>query len=56
MVSETSIFKERPVISLKKDEDDRFPFSFGIAKAKLIVSNIDAIRKFVDDNTTDEMG
>ncbi|MBI1807546.1 MAG: hypothetical protein HYR76_10900 [Ignavibacteria bacterium] len=27
----------------------RFPFSFGIAKAKLIVEHFDAIKKFIAD-------
>lgn len=28
--------------------DNRFPFQFGMAKAKLILENLDAIRKFVE--------
>ena len=27
----------------------RFPFSFGVAKAKLILQHLDAIRKFVQE-------
>jgi len=29
--------------------DDRFPFQFGIGKAKLILENLEAIRMFVAD-------
>lgn len=28
----------------------KFPFSFGLTKAKMILENIDAIKKFVDSN------
>lgn len=47
-------FKGNPIISLKKDEDDEYPFSFGLKKAKLIVENYDEIVKFVEENSTDE--
>lgn len=42
-------FKGNKVISLKRDESDRFPFTFGKAKAKLIVENFEAIKKFVEE-------
>ncbi len=44
---EYSEFRGKPVIILKRDEADRFPLSFGLSKAKLIVSNLDEIMKFV---------
>jgi hypothetical protein len=28
----------------------KFPFSFGLTKAKMILENIEAIKKFVDSN------
>ena len=40
----------KPVISLRKTEEDRFmPFSFGKTKAKLIVQHFEAIKKFAQD-------
>ena len=41
-------FKGNKMIELKSDPDDKFPFSFGVGKAKKILSNIDAIKLFVD--------
>lgn len=45
---EISTFKNKPIIKLKKAEDDKFPFTFGVNKAKLILANISSIEKFVD--------
>lgn len=39
-----------PTIGIKASADAKFAFTFGFNKAKLIVDNIDAIRKFVIDN------
>ena len=47
---EKSEFKGRPILILKRDEEDKYPFSFGIGKAKLIVENFDAIKEFVEKN------
>ncbi|PIV18210.1 MAG: hypothetical protein COZ15_01230 [Elusimicrobia bacterium CG_4_10_14_3_um_filter_49_12_50_7] len=44
---EYSEFKGNQMIVLKKDENDRFPFTFGISKAKKIVENFDAIKSWV---------
>lgn len=49
---ERSEFKGKPVLILKRSEDDQYPFSFGLSKAKLIIENIEEIKKFVDENTT----
>ena len=43
---EINEYKGRPVITLNPGE--RFPFTFGIAKAKLILKHIDDIRVFVE--------
>lgn len=40
-------YKGQNIICLLRKEDDRFPFSFGYGKAKLIVQHIDAIKEFV---------
>lgn len=50
MIEKTE-FKGKPVISIKRSEDDRFPFSFGLSKAKLILENIEEIKKFVEENS-----
>lgn len=44
-------YQGKPVISIYiKDENDKYPFSFGLSKAKLIIENIEEIKKFVEDN------
>ncbi len=48
MAVEYSEFKGNKIIKLKKDENDQFPFSFGKQKAKLIVENIEEIKKFAE--------
>ena len=47
---ERSEFKGKPVLVMKRDENDKFPFSFGISKARLILENLDEIKKFVEEN------
>ncbi|MFH1541417.1 MAG: hypothetical protein ABID79_06210 [Elusimicrobiota bacterium] len=47
---ELSEFKGNKIIVLKRDENDKYPFSFGIAKAKLMLQHIEDIKKFVEDN------
>lgn len=42
-------YKGKPVLTLKKNEDDRFPFSMGKAKAKLIIENIEEVKKFASE-------
>ncbi|HOX54284.1 MAG: hypothetical protein PHI86_02285 [Candidatus Omnitrophica bacterium] len=48
---ERSEFKGKPLIVLKRSEDDQYPFSFGLSKAKLILENIEEIKKFVEENS-----
>jgi hypothetical protein len=43
-------FKGNLVISLKANEEDRYGVTFGLTKAKLILDNVDNIRKFYEDN------
>ncbi|MBI3194814.1 MAG: hypothetical protein HYZ34_10175 [Ignavibacteriae bacterium] len=40
-------FKGNKVLNL--NPGSKFPFSFGVGKAKLILENIDAIKKFVEE-------
>jgi len=42
-------YKGNRLIILKRDENDKFPFSFGKTKAKLIVENFEAIKKFAEE-------
>jgi len=49
-IVERSEFKGKPIIILKRNEEDKYPFSFGVSKAKLILENIEEIKKFVEEN------
>ncbi|RKY31314.1 MAG: hypothetical protein DRP74_05085 [Candidatus Omnitrophota bacterium] len=44
-------FKGKPVLIIRRSDDDKYPFSFGLSKARLIVENIDEIKKFVEENS-----
>lgn len=48
---ERNEYKGKPLIVIKRTEDDKYPFSFGVSKAKLILENIEEIKKFVEENT-----
>lgn len=48
---ERSEYNGKPIIVLRRDENDKFPFSFGLVKARLILENIEEIKKFVVENT-----
>lgn len=48
---ERSEFKGKPVLILRRNDEDKFPFSFGLGKARLIIENIEEIKKFVQENT-----
>ncbi len=43
-----SEFKGNKMIELKKSAEDKYPFKFGKTKAKLIVENFEAIKKFAE--------
>ncbi len=43
-------YKGNAVITLKRNEDDNYGFTFGLAKAKLILDNFEAIKVFFDEN------
>jgi len=45
-------FKGKPVLIIKRDENDQYPFSFGLSKARLILENFDEIKKFVGEQET----
>ena len=50
MLIERSEFKGRPMLVIKNDEDDKYPFSFGLSKARKMVAAIEEIKKFVAEN------
>ncbi len=47
-IVEESEFKGNKMIVIKMNEEDKYPFQFGVKKAKLILENIDEIKKFVE--------
>ena len=44
-------YNGNPVIILKRDENDEYPFRFGLRKAQLILEHIDDIKKFVKEKS-----
>jgi hypothetical protein len=42
-------YKGHPVLIIKRSADDKYPFTFGLHKAQLIVENSDEIRKFIEE-------
>lgn len=48
--AEESEYKGNPVLTLKNNEEDRYPFTFGVKKAKLMLDHIEDIKKFVAKN------
>jgi len=51
MVVEKSEYKGKPVLIIRRNEEDKYPFSFGLNKAKLILENLEEIRQFVEENS-----
>ncbi len=51
---ERSEFKGKPVLIMKRSEDDKYPFTFGLSKARLILENLEEIKRFVEENSKDE--
>jgi len=47
---EKSEYKGKSIIILKRSDDDKYPFSFGVGKAKLILEHLDEIKEFVTEN------
>ena len=42
-------YKGNAMIVLRNDENDRYPFKFGLGKARKIVENFNEIKKWVED-------
>lgn len=51
---ERSEYKGKPVLIIRRSEEDRYPFSFGLGKANLILENLEEIKRFVEDNSKNE--
>lgn len=47
MAAERGEYKGKPVLILKKSDDDKFPFTFGLGKARLILDHLEEIQDFV---------
>ena len=47
-VVEESEFKGNPMIVLRRSPEDRYPFQFGLSKAKLVVDAIEDIKSWVE--------
>ena len=47
---ERSEFKGKPVLIIRRSEDDKYPFTFGLTKARLILENLEEIKRFVEEN------
>lgn len=49
-----SEFKGHPMLVLSNGPDDKYPFQFGLKKAKLVVDHIEDIKKFVANHDGDQ--
>ena len=49
-VAELSEYKGNSLLVLKASADTKYPFQFGVSKARLILQHIDDIKAFVDSN------
>jgi len=45
-VSESE-YKGNPMIVIKSNAEDKFPFQFGVKKAKLVMAHIEEIKAFI---------
>jgi hypothetical protein len=47
-IVEESEFKGNPMLVIKNNEEDKYPFQFGVKKAKMVLENLEAVKKFVE--------
>lgn len=52
MIVKEDEYKGKPILVLKRNEEEKYPFSFGVAKAKSILECIDDIKAFVEKHDT----
>ncbi|MDD4004157.1 MAG: hypothetical protein PHW69_03005 [Elusimicrobiaceae bacterium] len=50
MIIEKSEYRGNPLLVIKRTEEDKYPFSFGVTKAKMILEALEDIKKFVQEN------
>ena len=53
-IVEYSEYKGNKLIVLKRNEEDKYAFSFGKGKARLIVENFETIKKFAEEDVAKE--
>lgn len=49
-IVERGEYKGKPLLIIKRSEEDKYPFSFGVSKARMILDNLEQIKKFVEEN------
>jgi len=49
MIAVRSEYQGKPTLTLKRFEDEKYPFSFGVEKAKRIMESLEEIKKFIAD-------
>ena len=54
-IVEEGEYKGNVMLVLKNTEEDRWPFQFGLKKAKLIIEHINDIKKFVEKHDKDKV-
>ena len=47
-------YRGNPMMIIRNTPQDKFPFQFGIRKARLIVEHFEAIKKFAKGQTLEE--
>lgn len=52
MSATESEYKGNAILELKNGPDDKYPFSFGLKKAKMIVAHLDEIQQFIERHDT----
>jgi len=52
MIATRTEYNGRPTLTLKRFEDEKYPFSFGVEKAQRILESLDEIKKFVNDHSS----
>jgi hypothetical protein len=50
MIVSIGEFKGKPVLTFKRTEDDKFPFSIGVRKAQVVLQHVQEIQSFYESN------
>ena len=53
-VVEESEYKGNPMIVLRRTAEDRYPFQFGLSKAKLVLDAVEEIKAWVTKQEADK--